>query len=160
MNKKKTLAMKVLEGKKVDHESYAYPESIRDAQEVAAALGMPAGQVFKTLVVSRPQPGKPMLVMIPADRQLDLKKLARAVKEKKLKMASHREAERLTGLQVGGISALALLNRGFDIYLDKTAAAYDWVVVSAGQRGLQIKLAVTDLASVTRSSAVNASRDP
>jgi Cys-tRNA(Pro)/Cys-tRNA(Cys) deacylase len=98
--------------------------------------------------------------MIPSDRQLDLKKLARAVKEKKLKMASHREAERLTGLQVGGISALALLNRGFDIYLDKTATAYDWVVISAGQRGLQIKLAVTDLASITRSSAVDASRDP
>ena len=160
MNKKKTLAMKVLEGKKVDYESYAYPASIRDAQEVAAALGMPAGRVFKTLLVPRPQSGKPMLVMIPSDRQLDLKKLARAVKEKKLKMASHREAERLTGLQVGGISALALLNRGFDIYLDKTATAYDWVVISAGQRGLQIKLAVTDLASITRSSAVDARRDP
>lgn len=157
MSKKKTIAMKLLEGKKVVYEAYSYPASLRDAQEVAAAVGWPAGQVFKTLVVPRPQPGKPMLVMIAADRQLDLKKLAKVVGEKKLKMATQREAERLTGLQVGGISPLALLNRGFDIYLDDSAQAYEWIIISAGQRGLQIKLAVSDLVSVSGASVVDAS---
>ena len=156
MVQKKTNAMKLLEGKKVLYESYTYPSNLRDAQEVAAALDMPAGQVFKTLVVPRPKPGKPMLVMIPADRQLDLKKLAKAVGEKKLKMATQREAERLTDLQVGGISALALINRGFAIYLDDSALAYDQIIISAGQRGLQIKLAVPDLVKVTRARMVDA----
>ena len=150
--------MKLLEGKKVLYESYTYPSNLRDAQEVAAALDMPAGQVFKTLVVPRPKLGKPMLVMIPADRQLDLKKLAKAVGEKKLKMATQREAERLTGLQVGGISALALLNRGFASYLDESALVYDEIVISAGQRGLQIKLAVPDLVKMSRARMVDASR--
>jgi Cys-tRNA(Pro)/Cys-tRNA(Cys) deacylase len=158
MTKKKTNAMKLLEGKKVPYQSYAYPANLRDAQEVAAAVSIPVGQVFKTLVVPRPQPGKPMLVMIPSDRQLDLKKLAKAVGEKKLKMATHNEAERLTGLQVGGISALGLLNRGFDIYLDQPALAFDQIVISAGQRGLQIKLAVSDLVRVSKARMVDASR--
>jgi Cys-tRNA(Pro)/Cys-tRNA(Cys) deacylase len=153
---KKTNAMKLLEGKKVPYESFEYPANLRDAQEVAAALDWPAGQVFKTLVVPRRQPGKPLLVMIPADRQLDLKKLAQAVGEKKLKMATQRDAERLTGLQVGGISALALLNRGFDIYLDETALPYDQIIISAGQRGSQIKLAVPDLVKICRARRVDA----
>ena len=156
MAQKKTNAMKLLEGKKVPYESYAYPANLRDAEQVAAAVGWPAGQVFKTLVVPRPKPGKPILVMIPADRQLDLKKLAKGVGEKKLKMATQREAEQLTGLQVGGISALALLNRGFAIYLDESALAYEQIIISAGQRGLQIKLAVPDLVKVTRARMVDA----
>ncbi len=149
MSKKKTNAMKLLEGKKVAYESFTYPSHLRDAEEVAAAVDWPAAQVYKTLVVLRPKPGKPMLVMLPSDQQLDLKKLAKAVGEKKVKMATHREAERLTGLQVGGISALALFNRGFDIYLDQTALDHDQIIISAGQRGLQIKLAVPDLLQIT-----------
>lgn len=159
MTKKKTIAMKLLEGKKVPYESFSYPSGLRDAQEVAAAVGLPAEQVFKTLVVPRPKPGKPMLVMIPSDRQLDLKQLAQAVGEKKLKMATHKEAERLTRLQVGGISALALINRGFDIFLDETALAFDQIVISAGQRGLQVKLAVADLVELTGAGMVAASRN-
>lgn len=159
MSKKKSIAMKLLEGKKVPYESYTYPVNLRDAEEVAAALDQPAGQVFKTLVVPRPKPGKPMLVMIAADRRLDLKKLAKAIGEKKLKMATQRDAERLTGLQVGGISALALQNRGFDVYLDQSAMAYDQIIISAGQRGLQIQLAVPDLVKVSRARIVDTTRD-
>jgi Cys-tRNA(Pro)/Cys-tRNA(Cys) deacylase len=58
---------------------------------------------------------------------------------------------------VGGISALALLNRGFDIYLDDSAKGYESIIISAGQRGLQIKLAVSDLVSVSGASSVDAS---
>ncbi len=156
MTKNKTNAMKLLDGKKIPYESYSYPTNLRDAQEVAAAVGWPAGQVFKTLVVPRQRPAKPILIMLPSDRQLDLKKLAKAAGEKKLKMASHREAEQLTGLQVGGISALALLNRGFAIYLDQTASAYDQIIISAGQRGLQIKLAVPNLQEITNARIIDA----
>ncbi|HEX6385203.1 MAG TPA: aminoacyl-tRNA deacylase [Anaerolineae bacterium] len=148
---KKTLAMKVLEGKRVPFEVVPYPVEMRDAEAIAAELGVPAGQLFKTLVVPGTGPSvKSMLVMIPADRQLDLKKLAKAVGVKKLKMASHQEAEALTGLQVGGISALALLNRGFAVYLDTSACQYEQIYVSAGERGLDVKVPVADLVKVTK----------
>lgn len=144
----KTLAMKVLEGKKVAYEAVEYPPTERDAVQVAGALGVPPGQVFKTLVVTRPS-GKPLLVMLPADQQLDLKEVARAAGEKKLKMATHQEAEALTGLQVGGISALALLHRPFVIYIDSAARAYEHIYISAGKRGINLKVGVQDLVKVT-----------
>ena len=145
----KTLAMKVLEGKKVVYEAVTYPDTERDAGAVAQALGVSPSQVFKTLVVTRPS-GKPLLVMLPADRQLDLKQLAQAVGEKKLKMAAHREAEALTGLQVGGISALALLYRPFVMYLDTAAQKYEHIYISAGKRGINLKVGVKDLMKVTK----------
>ena len=158
MASKKTLAMKFLDGKKVSYGAYAYPSDLRDAEEVARALNLPADRVFKTLVVSRSGPGKHILALVPANRQLDLKKLAKVVGEKKLKMASQRDAEKLTGLQVGGISALALVNRGFEVYLDRTAESQAEIVVSAGERGQQIQLAAADLVKVTRARYADISR--
>jgi Cys-tRNA(Pro)/Cys-tRNA(Cys) deacylase len=152
----KTLAMKLLEGKRIPYEAVPYPEGMRDAEEIAAVLGVPPGQLFKTLVALSPAGGKPLLLIVPADRQLDLKKLAQAVGVKKLHMATHREAEQLTGLQVGGISALALVNRGFAVYLDVSARAYEQIYVSAGERGMDVKLAVADLARVTSARFVDA----
>ena len=114
--------------------------------------------VFKTLVVNPPEGdvrAKPMLVLVPSNRQLDLKKLAKAVKAKKLKMATQNEAEKMTGLQVGGISPLALLNKGFAIYVDVSAQGIDKIVISAGQRGMQIILGVDDLVKVTRARFVD-----
>jgi Cys-tRNA(Pro)/Cys-tRNA(Cys) deacylase len=155
----KTLAMRLLEGKKIAYEVVPYPDQMRDAGEIAARLGIPAAQLFKTLVVLPPadQPtAKPMLVMLPADKQLDLKKLAKAVGAKKLKMASHEQAEQMTGLQVGGISALALVQRPFRIYLDSSARQFEQIYVSAGQPGLDIKLAVKHLVKITQARLVDA----
>jgi Cys-tRNA(Pro)/Cys-tRNA(Cys) deacylase len=80
--------------------------------------------------------------------------LAKAVGEKKIKMASHREAETLTGLQVGGISALALLNKGFQICILREAQTLDHIVVSAGRRGVDLRLRVEDLIRVTGAKLV------
>lgn len=156
----KTIAMKLLDGKKISYDVFPYPEHMRDAEAIAAKLGVPASQVFKTLVVLPPgtvgRAAKPMLVMLPANKQLNLKKLAKAVNAKKLQMATHAEAEKMTGLQVGGISALALLNRGFAVFLDESARDYEQIFVSAGQRGLDLKLAVNDLVNVTNARFVTA----
>ena len=153
----KTLAMLVLDGQKVSYRVSRYPSSLRDAEEIALQIGVDPGQVFKTLVVTRPT-GKPFLVILAADKQLDLKKMARAVGEKKVKMASQREAEKMTGLRVGGISALALLNRGFVICMDSDAKNYDRIYVSAGKRGIQLELPVDDLMRVTSSRLMSVSR--
>jgi Cys-tRNA(Pro)/Cys-tRNA(Cys) deacylase len=71
-------------------------------------------------------------------------------------MASHRESETLTGLQVGGISALALLNKGFDVAIDRAAQHLDRVAVSGGQRGVNLVLAVPDLVRITAARWVDA----
>ena len=156
----KTLAMKLLEGKKVTYRAYSYPSNLRDAEEVARAVGFPAAQVFKTLVVPRLDRGKPLLALIPADARLDLKKLAKATGEKKLKMATHDQAEQLTGLQVGGISPLALVNRGFDVYLDTSGVDLSRIVVSAGERGQQIELDPADLIQLTRARVAQLASEP
>jgi len=101
--------------------------------------------------------GKPLLVMIAGDQELDLKRLATAVGEKKLRMASYKEAESLTGLEVGGISALALLNQGFDVYIDRAATRLKRVLVSAGRRGINLGMAVEDLLDVTKAKVIECS---
>jgi Cys-tRNA(Pro)/Cys-tRNA(Cys) deacylase len=151
----KTNAMRVLEGRRVRYEVFTFSPEIHSADEVAETLGLPPDEVYKTLVVLRPK-GKPMLIMIAADKELDLKKVAQAVGEKKVHMALHREAEELTGLQVGGISALALLGRPFDIFIDRPATEHARIVISAGQRGMDVGLAVPDLIRVTRARVIDA----
>jgi Cys-tRNA(Pro)/Cys-tRNA(Cys) deacylase len=158
--KSKTLAMRVLEGQGIPYEAITFPDAIHDAVGVALHAGLPPENVYKTLVVESDDPGfKPMLVMVAADSHLNLKKVARAVGAKKVRMARHADAERLTGLKVGGISALALLNRGFAVYLDERAGSLDYVVVSAGQRGLNLRLSVEDLIRVTGAQLIDTGDD-
>jgi Cys-tRNA(Pro)/Cys-tRNA(Cys) deacylase len=158
MAKKRTRlnSMRVLDGSGVQYKVLEFPESVHSADGVADYLEIPLQEVYKTLVVERPGGGKPVLVMVAADRELDLKKLAAALGEKKLRMARHADAERLTGLQVGGISALALLKRGFQVCLDRPATGLKRMVVSAGQRGVNLGLAPADLLRVTAATVVDA----
>jgi Cys-tRNA(Pro)/Cys-tRNA(Cys) deacylase len=158
-SKLKLNSMRVLEAHGVPYQAFSYPPARHSAVEVAELAGVPPAQVYKTLVVQRER-GKPLLVMVAGDRELDLKRLAAAIGEKKLTMAPHREAERLTGLQVGGISALALLNRGFDVLVDRAATGQSHVYVSAGQRGVNLRLALDDLMRVTGARLVEATEAP
>jgi Cys-tRNA(Pro)/Cys-tRNA(Cys) deacylase len=151
----RTNAMRLLDAQHVDYQVLTFSPGIHSATEVAETLGLDPAGVYKTLVVRRAL-GKPLLVMIAGHREIDLKALAAAVGEKRLSMATHREAEELTGLQVGGISALMLLNQGFEIYIDRAAQALDEVVVSAGQRGVDLRLRVADLVRVTGARWVDA----
>ncbi len=151
----KTNAMRLLDAHRIAYQVHAFSPDLHSAPEIAAALGVPPEIVFKTLVVLR-SGGKPLLVMVPGDRELDLRRLAEAVGAKKVRMASHRQAEEMTGLQVGGISALALLHHGFEILLDRTALDRPHLLVSAGKRGLNLRLAPRDLVRVTGARTVEA----
>lgn len=134
---------------------YDYNAGIHSAVEVAAAIGLPAERVFKTLVVLPELPNrKPYLVIVPGAMTLDLRAFAKAVNLKKAKMATHVQAETLTGLQTGGISALALINKGFDVVLADQAQAFPTIAVSAGQRGVNVELAVKDLVALTKARIV------
>ncbi len=153
-------SMRLLDSRGIRYTATVYDETgeFHSADEAARLIGAAADSVYKTLVVLRdpPQRGKPILVMIASDCEVDLKALAKSLSEKKLRMATQREAESLTGLKVGGISALALLNRGFEICVDRAALLLDRIHISAGQRGVDLELAVSDLTSVTRSRVVDA----
>jgi Cys-tRNA(Pro)/Cys-tRNA(Cys) deacylase len=151
----KNNAMRMLDARGVPYETYTFPPEIHSAEGVAQVVGAPASQVYKTLVVVRKQ-GNPLLVMIAGDRELDLKLLAKAVGEKKLRMATYKEAESLTGLEVGGISALALLHQSFDVYIDRAATKLRRVLVSAGSRGINLGMTVEDLIRVTRAKVIEA----
>lgn len=147
--------MRLLDANEVAYEVVTFSPDLHSAVEVADVVGLDPETVYKTLVVQRPR-GKPLLVMVAGDKQIDLHALAASLGEKKLTMASHRDAEALTGLQVGGISALALLNRGFDVCLDRAAQGLEHVLVSAGKRGIDLRLAVPDLVRTTGARWVDA----
>jgi Cys-tRNA(Pro)/Cys-tRNA(Cys) deacylase len=147
--------MRLLDANKVAYDVVTFFPDLHSATEVAKATGLDPDTVYKTLVVQRSR-GKPLLVMVAGDKQVDLAALAASLGEKKLTMASHRDAEALTGLQVGGISALALLQRGFDVCIDHAARDLERVLVSAGTRGIDLRLAVPDLVRVTGARWVDA----
>ena len=160
---KKTNAQRLLDARQIPYESQVYDEAgaFHSAEQAAQLLDAPVESVYKTLVVLRETPhAKPLLVMIAANREVDLRQLARAVGDKKLRMATQREAEQLTGLQVGGISALALLNRGLEICIDRPALALEHIHVSSGVRGLDIKLRAADLIQLTNARVVDATTAP
>jgi Cys-tRNA(Pro)/Cys-tRNA(Cys) deacylase len=138
-----------LDQKKIDYSAHEFAAEKFSAIEVAEILNVPQSQVFKTIVIMRSGSGKPILSVVPGNLQVDLKALAKILNEKKLRSASQREAEALTGLQVGGISPLALINKGFQVVVDSSAWDYEKIFISGGQRGFNISLAPDDLFQLT-----------
>jgi Cys-tRNA(Pro)/Cys-tRNA(Cys) deacylase len=158
-------SMRRLDSRQIPYVATEYDASreFHSATEAAQLIGAPVESVYKTLVVLRepPKSGKPLLVLIASQRGVDLKQLAGSLGDakRKLRMATQREAESLTGLQVGGISALALLQRGFEICLDEPAVALEQIHISAGQRGVDLRLAVKDFLAVTNAKVVRATSE-
>jgi Cys-tRNA(Pro)/Cys-tRNA(Cys) deacylase len=144
-------SMRLLEQHKIPYEVVHFPDELRDAEEIAEVLGMPPYLVYKTLVVEPDRPGaKPILVMLASDRTLDLKKLATVAGEKKVRMAAHKDAEALTGLKVGGISALALTHKNWLVFLDQPASEHEHILVSGGQRGVDLRVPTQALIRLVR----------
>ena len=157
----KTNATRLLEARGIGHRVRVYDAdgAFHSADEAAGLLGAPSRSVLKTLVILRERAAraKPLLVLVPSDRQVDLKRLGQALGEKRLRMASQREAETLTGLKVGGISALAVRGGAFEVLVDAGVADLEQVHVSAGARGIDLELALRDLLVVTGGRLVAAS---
>jgi Cys-tRNA(Pro)/Cys-tRNA(Cys) deacylase len=147
-----------LDARNIPYQAFDLPEVKLGAVEAAHHLGVPPEQVFKTIVVTRQGKGKPILVLVPGPKEVDLKALARYLGEKKVALPTERQAEKLTGLQAGGISPLALINRGFHVVIDEAANSYNDIYVSGGQRGLDIRLPLHSLAFLTKATFAHISR--
>ncbi len=141
---------RLLDAHKIPYEAHVLPPEKLGALEAAQLMGVPAGQVFKTIVIRREKPGKPILAVVPGPAVVDLKLLAAFLGEKKVHLPTEREAEQMTGLQAGGISPLALIHKGFQVVIDDTARQYAEIYISGGQRGLDIKLPVDALAKLVQ----------
>jgi Cys-tRNA(Pro)/Cys-tRNA(Cys) deacylase len=98
------------------------------------------------------------LAVIPGPFVVNLKLLAAVLGEKKVHLPTEREAQQLTGLQAGGISPLALINKGFQVVIDSAAQDYPEIYISGGQRGLDIKLSVADLVKLTNARLARISK--
>ncbi|MCI0520699.1 MAG: aminoacyl-tRNA deacylase [Chloroflexi bacterium] len=141
---------RLLDQRKIAYAAFELPAEKLGAAETAKILGVSPALVYKTIVVSREGKGKPILAVTPGDREVDLKALAAALGEKKLSLPTEKEAERLTGLQAGGISPLALIHRGFQVVVDAAAQSQAEIYVSGGQRGLNVRLVPAALAALTQ----------
>jgi Cys-tRNA(Pro)/Cys-tRNA(Cys) deacylase len=148
---------RLLDSRKISYQVFELPSEKRGALETARLLGVNPEIVYKTILVTRPK-GRPILAVIPGPNRVDLKLLAKELGEKKVNLPSEREAEDLTGLKAGGISPLALLNKGFQVVIDSAAKTgqvsasggeMGEIHISGGQRGLNIRLPVNALADLT-----------
>ncbi len=139
---------RLLDARKVHYTAFELPVEKLGAEESAAILNVSPSLVFKTIVVVRTK-SKPLLCVISGDCVVDLKAVADVINEKKVSIPALTEAEALTGLQAGGISPLALINKGFSMYIDEDALKYPEIYVSGGQRGINIRIAPLDLKKIT-----------
>lgn len=149
---------RLLDSHKVSYTAFETPAEKLGALETAQFLNVPPETVFKTIVVTRTKPRKPILAVIPGTNVVDLKLLAATLGEKKVHLPTEREAEGLTGLQAGGISPLALIHKGFQVVIDSSAENYPEIHVSGGQRGLNIRLPVAALVKLTNARLAPISR--
>lgn len=145
----KTNAVRILESLGVEFELREYeidPEDL-SAEAVAAKIGLPAEQVFKTLVAQGDRHGH-CFALLPGNWQLNLKALARLSGDRKVETVRLSEVQNITGYIRGGVTVLGA-KRAFPVFVDESIYLFDVVSVSAGMRGLQIILAPADLIAVT-----------
>jgi Cys-tRNA(Pro)/Cys-tRNA(Cys) deacylase len=125
------------------------PEDLA-AEGVAAKIGLPLGQLFKTLVAEGDRHGICMAV-IPGDTELDLKALAAASGDRKMHLVPVKELQKLTGYIRGGVTALAA-KKAYPVYADTRIERFEVISISAGVRGLQILLAPASYLRVTQAT--------
>jgi Cys-tRNA(Pro)/Cys-tRNA(Cys) deacylase len=154
----KTNATRILDSLGIRYELRDYevnPEHL-DAETVAAKIGMPAEQVFKTLAV-KGDGRECYFAVIPGNTELDLKALAKLTGDRRIEMAPLKDVQTLTGYIRGGVTVMGA-KKDFPVYLDETAWLFDTISVSAGLRGAQILLSPEDYIRATSANVAAIAR--
>jgi Cys-tRNA(Pro)/Cys-tRNA(Cys) deacylase len=155
----KTNAVRVLETLGIRHELRDYDVDPNDlaAESVAAKIGLPPEQVFKTLVLRGDRNGV-CLAVVPGNSEVDEKALARLTGDRRIEMVPLKEVRGLTGYIRGGVTAIAG-KRDYPVYVDETAELFDTISISAGVRGTQILLSPADYLPVVKGTVGPIARD-
>ena len=145
----KTNVMRILDSKKINYNSYSYANTNAvSGMEVAKTLNQDPNRVFKTLVtVSNSK--KHYVFVVPACKELNLKKAAKSVNEKKVEMIKQKDLLPLTGYIHGGCSPIGM-KKYFDTIIDEEAKNYETIIFSAGKIGYQVELNLEDLKKVIK----------
>lgn len=146
----KTNAARILDALGVRYElrEYEVDEEDLSAESVARKVGMPAEQVFKTLVARGDRNGI-CLAVVPGNAQLDLKALAKLSGDRKVETVALKEVQPLTGYIRGGVTVLGC-KKDYPAYADETIELFDLISISAGVRGTQLLLAPADYLRATK----------
>ena len=153
----KTNVMRVLDQKKIPYTPHSYDPGAADGRSVAALTGTDPRKVFKTLVTVGAS-GQHYVFVVPVERELDLKKAAKAVGEKSVAMLRQAQLLPLTGYVHGGCSPIGM-KKQFKTVIDGSARALSAMLVSAGRIGAQVELAPADLAALVRAAFADVSSD-
>jgi len=148
-----TRGLQVLKQKGIPHAVIKYEHEEKGARFASRAVGYPLSQTIKTLVVLLDEK-KPVLVLMPGDCQLSMKKVATACKSRKAALADTATAERLTGYLVGGISPFGT-RKPLPVLMEASLTRHTEVMVNAGQRGVMVRLSPEDLSATLNASAVD-----
>ena len=151
-----TRAIIFLKGQNAAFDVVKYDHLRKGAAFAAQAVGFPLERTVKTLVVTMGD-SRHALALMPGDRELDLKRMARACKVKRLDMALPAAAERLTGYKVGGISPFGLATP-LPAVIDSRLLGYDSVLINGGQRGTMLKMSPQDIARLLKSTVADIAR--
>ena len=148
----KTNAMRMLDKAKIQYEAITHTVDENDLSgtHIAAQVGLPYEQVFKTLVAKGDKTG-PVVLCIPVDKEIDLKKAATATGNKKLEMIHVKDLLGLTGYIRGGCSPVGM-KKAFPTYICHTANQHEKITVSAGVRGCQLLVGSSDLITFTKAT--------
>ncbi len=146
INAKKTNALRLLDAEQITYTPYEYStdDGQIDAVSVAAKIGAPPDQVFKTLVTVSPD-REHFVFIIPGNGELDLKKAARSVGKKSIEMLKSKELLPLTGYVHGGCSPIGM-KKTLPCRIDESAILFDWICVSGGRIGLNLAINSDQLA--------------
>ena len=152
-----TRALEVLVAAGVDHRVVHYqhsPQARTFGEEAIAQIDLAPGQMFKTLLVNCDDGSEYVVAVVPLDRHLSLKAIAKAAGYKSAQMASPATAQRRSGYVVGGISPLGQTTR-HRTFVDDTALDYEVILFSGGKRGLSVEVSPLDLIELTEAELVD-----
>jgi len=155
----KTNAARILESLAIPYTLQEYDVDPDDLSAIAVArkIALPVEQVFKTLLTTT-GPDQYAFAVIPGDAELDFKKLARAAGSRKAEMVSLKDVQPLTGYIRGGVTVFGA-KKDFPVFADETIELFDFISVSAGQRGIQILLAPQDYLRVAKGTVADLTKD-
>ena len=140
----KSMVMRALEAKDIPYTYHKHARKQCTAEGVAEDLDVPVAWVAKAMIVERSK-GNFALVVVPGDKQLSLKKVAEALGEKNIAMASERDVQRVTGFQVGAVSVVGFRRKDIAGYVDQSVLELEKAIISSGRPDAGLALAPQDL---------------